>query len=199
MKIYLAIVGLVAGFLLTLAAPAAAEVFTLDQPHTYIGFSAKHLVITNVKGHFKNLEGGFEFDPQTKVFSGGQVIIKTASVDTGIENRDEHLRSADFFDAAKYPEIKWVFKKATVLGGSEGRVVGDLTIRGVTKEVVLNGELLGSVVDPWGNLRVGFTAEGTLNRFDYGLQWNKLLETGGLIVGEEVKLVIEVEGIAKKK
>ena len=198
MRIQLAVIGLAASCLALGSAPAAAEVFTLDQPHTYIGFSVKHMVITNVKGRFGEFDGEFEFDPKTKTLTGGRVIIKTASVDTGIAKRDEHLRSEDFFDAVRYPEITWVFTKAVLLGGSQGRVTGDLTIHGITKEVVLTGELLGSVVDPWGNRRVGFTAQGVVNRFDYGLKWNQLLEAGGLVVGEEVRLVIEVEGVAKQ-
>ncbi len=174
----------------------AAE-FEVDPAHSQVGFSVKHMVISNVKGTFREFEGKFTFDEAKRVFTAGEAVIKVKSIFTNEPKRDDHLRSPDFFDAKKYPEIRFVLKSGR-LSGKNVQVVGDLTIRGVTKTVVLNGQYLGAVKDPWGNERVGFTATGKINRKDFGLAWNKLLETGGAVVGDEVTLMIELEGIKKK-
>lgn len=165
---------------------------TLDKSHTEVGFSIKHLMITNVKGEFTNFNGEIDFDYKTKSFNKLNAVIKTDSVNTGITKRDNHLRSDDFFLAKKYPQI--TFKMKSYKGeGDEGEMLGDLTIRGITKEIKLKVEDLGTIKDFQGNNRVGFTLKGKINRMDYDLKWNKTLEFGGVAVGEKVKLIIEIE------
>ncbi len=182
---------------MSLGRPAAAAEYQVDRDHTSIGFSVKHMVISNVKGYFRDYSGGFSFDEKTKTFSKADLTVKAASVDTQVVDRDKDLRSANFFDVEKHPDITFILKKSQALGGNAMRVVGDLSIRGVTKEIVLEGEYLGSAKDPKGNQRVGFTATGKIKRGDFGLKWNQIIETGGVLVGEEVKLLIEVEGVLK--
>lgn len=186
------------GAAVALSAPAFAADYVVDKQHTNIGFSVKHLMISNVKGNFTDFEGTFSFDDKTKSLTAAETSIKSASIFTNEPKRDEHLKSPDFFDAAKFPAITFKLKKAVSAGGSKMKVVGDLTIRGVTKEVALDGEFEGSAKDPWGNTRAAFTASGVINRTDFGLKWNKLLDEGGVVVGEEVKLLLELEGIMQK-
>lgn len=180
------------------AGRAAAATYVLDKPHCNIGFSVKHMVISNVKGKFDDFEGSFDFDEAKKSVNSAQAAIKTASINTGDQKRDDHLRSPEFFDVEKFPEITFTLKNSHSLGGGKMRVTGDLTIHGVTKAVTLTGEFLGTANDPWGNKRAGFTAEGEVVRADYGMVWNKLLDGGGLVVGDKVKLQLELEGILKK-
>ncbi len=180
------------------AGRAAAATYVLDKSHCNIGFSVKHLVISNVKGKFDDFEGSFDFDEAKKGLNSAQAAIKTASINSGDPKRDDHLRSPDFFDAEKFPEITFALKNSRSLGGGKMQVTGDLTIRGVTKAVTLTGEFLGTANDPWGNKRAGFTAEGEIIRADYGMVWNKQLDGGGLVVGDKVKLQLEIEGILKK-
>ena len=169
---------------------ASAAIYKVDPSHTTVGFSVKHMMISTVSGKFGDFTGSYDLDKGVFKSLSGQ--IKTASVDTGILKRDDHLRSADFFDAVNYPDITFTMTSAT-----KSKMTGNLTIRGVTKEVVLNIDMGGVVEDPWGNQRSGFVLSGKINRKDYGLNWNKAIEAGGVVVGEEVKLNIEVEGIAE--
>lgn len=171
--------------------------YDVDPSHSQVGFAVKHLVISNVKGTFQKLSGKFTFDETKKVFTSGEAIIDAKSIFTNEAKRDEHLRSPDFLDADKNPEIKFVLKSGKVTGNSV-QVAGDLTIRGVTKPVTLSGQFLGAAKDPWGNQRVGFTATGKIKRADFGLTWNKAMESGGVVVGDEVTLTIELEAIKKK-
>jgi len=183
---------------LLFAAPAAfAATYQLDPSHTQIHFTIPHLMVFKVRGNFNDFAGSVEADSSGKALMAATATIKTASIDTRNQKRDDHLRSADFFDAGKYPEISFSSKKVT---GSDNdiTVVGDLTIKGVTKEVTLKGGFLGAATDPWGNKRAGFEATGKINRFDYGLTWNKALETGGVVVGEEVEIGLEIEAIMQK-
>lgn len=173
---------------------ANATPHTLDVSHTEVGFSVKHLMITNVKGDFKTFSGDIDFDYKTKSFNKFNAIVETKSVDTGIEKRDNHLRSEDFFLADKYPQMTFNMKSYEA-DGDEGVMTGDLTIRGVTKEVKLEVEDLGTIKDFEGNNRVGFTLKGKINRMDYGLKWNKALEFGGFAVGEKVKIIVEIEAV----
>jgi len=173
---------------------ANATPHTLDTAHTEVGFSVKHLMITNVKGEFRDFSGDIDFDYKTKSFNKLNAVIQTKSVDTGIEKRDNHLRSEDFFLANKYPQITFNMKSYNA-DGDEGIMIGDLSIRGITKEVKLEVEDLGTIRDFKGNNRVGFTLKGKINRGDYDLKWNKALEFGGFAVGEKVKLEIEIEAI----
>lgn len=180
-----------------LSAPAAfADTYQIDPAHTQIHFTVPHLVVFKVRGNFNDFSGSVEADPDGQTLNSATATIKTASIDTRIEKRDNHLKSADFFEVEKYPEITFVSKEVTG-SGPEITVVGDLTIKGVTKEVTLKGGFLGTITDPWGNQRAGFEASGKINRFDYGLNWNKTLETGGLVAGDEVEIGLEVEAVKK--
>ncbi|MCP4969276.1 MAG: polyisoprenoid-binding protein [Arcobacter sp.] len=176
------------------ASVASATPHTLDTGHSEVGFSIKHLMISNVKGKFKAYDAAIDFDYKTKTFNKLNAVIQTKSIDTGIEKRDNHLRSGDFFLADKFPEIKFNMKSYKA-DGDEGVMIGDLTMRGTTKEVKLNVEDIGTIKDFKGNNRVGFTLKGKINRIDYGLKWNQALEFGGIAVGEKVKLTIEVEAV----
>ena len=180
------------------AGRAAAATYVLDKSHCNIGFSVKHMVISNVKGKFDDFEGSFNLDEAGNNVNGAQAAIKAASINTGDQKRDGHLRSPEFFDVEKFPDITFTLRNGRSLGGGKMEVSGDLTIHGVTKPVTLTGEFLGTANDPWGNKRAGFTAEGEVVRADYGMAWNKLLDTGGVVVGEKVKLQLEIEGILKK-
>ncbi|MDH5638707.1 MAG: YceI family protein [Nitrospinota bacterium] len=178
------------------ASPAIAGVYDVDQDHTSIGFSVKHMVVSNVKGVFDKVAGTFTLDGKGQL-TGAEATIDAASVNTRNEKRDNHLRSPDFFDAAKYPKI--IFKVTAIKAHRIHYMVsGDLTIKGVTKPVKLMGEMVGKVKDPYGNTRAGFTATGKINRKDFGVNFHKLLEAGGLVVGDEVKLLLEIEGIERK-
>ncbi len=179
-----------------LATLANATPYKLDSSHTEVGFSVKHLMITNVKGKFKTFDADIDFDHKNKTFKKFNAVVQTNSVDTGIEKRDNHLRSEDFFLAKKYPQITFNMKSYEK-DDDEGVMIGDLTIRGITKEVKLKVEDLGTIKDFENNNRVGFTLKGKVNRKDYGLKWNKALEAGGFAVGDKVKIIIEVEAVEK--
>ena len=181
---------------LVTAGLASASVYTLDGLHTNVGFSVKHLMITNVKGDFKKYDATIDFDAATKSFKVFKANIDTASVNTGIEKRDNHLKSDDFFLSEKFPKMTFEMKSYES-NGDEGKMTGDLTIRGITKSVVLDVEDLATIKDFEGNTRVGFTLNGKINRMDYDLKWNKALELGGVAVSEEVKIIVDVQ--AKEK
>jgi len=178
---------------LVLASSLFAGTYNVDVAHSSVGFKIKHLMISNVRGDFKDFSGSFVYDEKNDKLVSLKGTIKATSIDTGIVKRDNHLRSDDFFYVAKYPEITFVLTK---INADEAH--GILTMHGVTKDVVLEYEKGGAVKDPWGNTRFGFSLEGKINRKDYGLKWNKLLEGGGITVGEIVKLYVEIEGILKK-
>jgi polyisoprenoid-binding protein YceI len=167
--------------------------WSLDPHHTSVAFSAKHLGVATVRGRFGQVLADLELDdPNDPTTGSGTVTVQAASITTGSEQRDGHLKSADFLDVEKYPEI--VFKlKSVAPSGDQYNVTGDLTIKGVTKEITLDYEHSGSVVDPYGNTKVGGTLTGTINRTDWGLSWNVPLGGGGLLVGEKVKLEIDGE------
>ncbi|MBI4687511.1 MAG: polyisoprenoid-binding protein [Nitrospirae bacterium] len=175
-----------------------AGVYTLDPDHSNMGFSVKHMVISNVKGNFRDFRGEIEFDETARVFKKANAAVKTASVNTNNEKRDEHLRSPDFFDAAKYPEIRFTLKGINKDASGKMNLIGDLTIKNVTKEIRLDTAFHGIVKDPWGNQRLGFTAEGQIDRRDFNILFDKVLETGGLVVGNEVKILIDIEAVLKK-
>lgn len=174
--------------------PAFAATYQLDPAHTQIHFTVPHLMVFKVRGNFNDFAGTLEVDGAGQTLSAVAAAIQTGSVDTRNQKRDEHLRSTDFFEVAKYPEMTFVSKKISG-NGAEITVVGDLTIKGTTREVVLKGGFLGTNTDPWGNQRTGFEATGKINRTDFGLTWNKALETGGVVVGEEVEIGLEVEAV----
>ena len=170
--------------------------YNVDASHSNVGFSVKHMMITNVKGEFKTYDAQIDFDEATKSFKTFSANVNTASVDTGIEKRDEHLRSDDFFASEKFPKMTFVMKSYQA-DGNEGKMKGDLTIRGITKPVVLEVEDIASVKDFQGIKRVGFSLKGKINRMDYDLKWNKAIELGGVAVAEEVKIIVDVEAVQK--
>ncbi len=186
--------------ILALALPliASATTWTIDPDHSNVGFKVRHLMISNVKGSFEKLTGSVDLNDQDVTASKVSVSIDTASINTNVQKRDEHLRSADFFDVAKYPTMTFVSKKVTKAGADKLKVTGDLTLHGVTKEVVLDVEgPTAESKDPWGHIRRGATATTKINRKDFGLVWNKTLESGGVAVGEEVTITLEIELLKK--
>ena len=177
---------------------AAATTWQIDPAHAFVEFKVRHLMVSSVKGVFTKVEGAVVADEADLSTATLKVTIDTASVDTNIAKRDEHLRSPDFFDVAKFPTMTFVSKKVELNGSKGGKVIGDLTIRGVTREVTLDvAEFTPAIKDPWGNQRRGATATATINRKDFGLTWNAALEAGGVAVGDEVKISIDVELIRK--
>jgi polyisoprenoid-binding protein YceI len=166
----------------------------IDSAHSGIHFSVRHLVIAKVRGQFARWSGFIEREDGDPARSTVNVTIDASSIQTGVEDRDAHLKSADFFDVAKYPEIRFV--STSVEGeGQELRMKGELTMHGVTREVTLDVEDSGRTNDPWGNTRAAFSAKTTVDRKDFGLTWNQLLETGGVAVGEKVTIELEVEAV----
>jgi polyisoprenoid-binding protein YceI len=177
----------------------AAETYTIDKAHSEASFQVRHLGISNVRGRFADFDGAISIDRAKPESSSVEFTIKAASIDTGSPDRDKHLRTADFFDVEKFPTITFKSTKVVPKGGSNYDVTGTLTMHGVSKEVTIPVVHLGFVKDPWGNDKAGFELNTTLNRKDFGLTWNKALETGGLLVGEEVKVSINLETALKKE
>lgn len=175
-------------------APAAARTtWKIDPAHSQIEFAVRHMMITTVKGRFSGVEGTVAIDEADPSNSTVEVRIDAATIDTRDAQRDTHLRSADFFDVAQFPHVTFTSKRIADRGGNAFKLVGDLTIHGVTREVILDVIEEGRGKDPWGGERAGFSASTKINRKDYGLHWNQTLETGGLLVGEEVKIFLELE------
>lgn len=171
----------------------ATDTYKVDPLHTSVSFSVRHLGINNVKGKFKEFEGALVLEGDTLTEASGTIQVQ--SVDTGVEKRDNHLRTADFFDAAKYPTITFKTKRVEKDGGGQLVLIADFTLRGVTKELRLPAKMSKPTKDPWGGVRVGFEAKTKLNRKDYGINYNELLETGAMAVGEEVELEINTEAV----
>lgn len=169
--------------------------WVLDPAHSLIEFSVKHMMIANVKGRFSGVEGVIYADLPDLTTAEIEVTVDAASINTAEPQRDQHLRSADFFDVEQYPRLTFKSKKIERAGGGEYKLTGDLTIHGVTKEVVFDATFEGQGKDPWGNERAGFSAETKIDRKDFGLQWNAVLETGGILVGDQVKISVQIEAI----
>jgi polyisoprenoid-binding protein YceI len=169
--------------------------YVLDPMHTRIGFVARHAMVTKVRGSFKELEGSAVIDGTDPDRSSATVVIKTASIDTGVAQRDEHLRTNDFLDAPKYPDITFTSTGVESLGGERFLLVGDLTIKETTRSIRMDVEYDGAARDPYGNLRLGFTGSTTINRKDYGVSWNAMLEGGGVLVSDKVTLEFDVSAI----
>lgn len=185
-------------FILSLALLAPLNVlaatYSLDPAHTTIGFKVKHLMITNVKGVFERFTGAVVIDEKDITKSKVNVSIEIASINTNIAKRDEHLRSGDFFDAAKYPVMTFDSTKVERTGADKLKVTGNLTVRGVTKQVVMTVEgPTGEMKSPFGDLRRGASAAATINRQDFGVSWNKKLDGGGFVVGDDVLVSIDTE------
>ena len=178
-------------------AEAEMSKWKVDHDHSTIGFQVAHMVVSKTNGKFTEYTGVVEMDPEAKEFKSIEAIIQTESVTTDHQKRDDHLRSPDFFDVKAYPTMTYTMKSYKKTGESYA-AVGDLTLLGVTKEITLKGSFNGVAQDPWGNTRAGFTAEGTINRKDFGMKFSKLLDNGGLVVGDEVTIKLEIEVIKEK-
>ena len=177
-------------------APGATTKTTwkLDPSHTLVEFSAKHLMITTVKGRITDVEGTIVMDEKNPRNSSVEATLKAVSIDTRTEQRDQHLRSADFLNAELFPEIK--FRSTRIEGDKDSfKLTGDLTIRDVTRPITLDIRFEGQQTDPWGGERIGFSGSGKIDRRDFGLTWNQALETGGVVVGNDVKINLEVEAV----
>ena len=168
----------------------SAAKWTLDPTHSELQFKVKHLMITNVTGQFGGLSGEIESENEDFKKTKINFSADVNTINTSNEQRDVHLKSADFFDSASFPELKF---SSTAFDASEGKVTGELTIKDVTKTVTLDVVYSGTNTDPWGNLKAGFSIEGKINRTDFGLTWNAALETGGVLVSEDVKISAEVQ------
>ncbi len=173
--------------------PATAETWEIDSAHSLVEFAVKHMMFTTVKGRFAAVDGTIRADEGDPANSAVQVTIAVASIDTRDEKRDGHLRSPDFFDAEHHPTITFRSTRVTPTGDTTANVTGDLTMHGVTREITLDAEETGRGTSPFGPQVIGFTATTTLNRKDYGLGWNAALESGGVLVGEDVRISLDVE------
>jgi polyisoprenoid-binding protein YceI len=192
------IIPMMALFFLVVPILSDAATWQMDPAHSSFEFKIRHLTVSNVKGDFSKFQGVAIIDDQDITHLKVEVAIDAASVKTGHAQRDEHLRGSDFFDVTKYPTITFVSKKVIKIDTNRLKVVGDLTIRGVTREITVDVEgPTPEVKDPWGNFRRGATATAKINRRDFGITWNKVLDTGGLVVGDEVNITIEVELVRK--
>ena len=173
----------------------ATTTWNIDTTHSSISFSIRHLVIAQVRGQFKSFTGAVVLDESDPQKSSVTVDIDAASIDTAEAKRDEHLRSADFFDVAQFPRLTFTSKRVETAGKQVVRVIGDLSIHGVTREVTLAVEELGHAKDPWGNQRAAFAATTSIDRKDFGLRWNQALEAGGVLVGEKVEIALDVQTV----
>ncbi|MBU8898055.1 polyisoprenoid-binding protein [Corallococcus sp. H22C18031201] len=171
----------------------ALQTWNIDTTHTGIHFSVRHMVVAKVRGSFQQFSGTLNLDESNPTASSVAVDIQTSSINTGVAQRDNHLRSADFFDAEKFPTMRFVSTKVEKAGGHGLRVTGNLTIRDITREVVLETEQLGVAKDPWGNLKAAFEAKTSIDRREFGLTWNQALEAGGVLVGERIDITLEVQ------
>lgn len=169
--------------------------WNLDTVHSGINFTVRHMVVSKVRGRFAKFSGSVALDEGDLTRSVVEATIDTSSIDTGTAQRDDHLRSADFFDVERFPEIRFRSTRIEKLGADRYRLTGELTIRDVTRPITLEAEYGGRGKDPWGNERVGFTAKGTLDRKDFGLKWNQVLETGGVLVSDRVEIELEVQAV----
>ena len=174
------------------ATATATRTLQIDRSHSEVAFQVRHL-LSKVRGRFADFAGTIQFDETNPESSRVEVVIQAASIDTAEPDRDKHLRSADFFEVDAYPTITFTSTSVRPAGSQSYEVIGNLTMKGVTKEVTLPASFLGKAQDPWGAERVGFEAELTLNRKDFGLHWNAALEAGGFLVGDEVKVMLSIQ------
>ncbi|MCP4363036.1 MAG: polyisoprenoid-binding protein [Chloroflexi bacterium] len=165
----------------------------IDSAHSHIYFTARHMMISKVRGQFESFTGTVNFDEENPTRTTVDIEADLDSINTQEEQRDNHLKSPDFFDVANYPLMTFKSTKVEQTGENKGKLHGDLTIRGVTKPVVLTAEYAGQAKSPWGTVSAGFSATGNINRKDWGLNWNQALETGGFLVGDKIKIEIELE------
>ncbi len=195
----LIVLSIISIFLIAGAGISRAEMarYLVDPDHSTIEFSVAHMVVSKTTGRFTDYKGFVEMDPDGLKIKTIEAVINTASVNTFHEKRDGHLRNEDFFNVEKYPTMTFKMKYSRKEGDNI-IAIGDLTMLGVTREVALTGKFNGIVKDPYGNTRVGFTAEGKLNRKDFGMNWSKLLDNGGLVVSDEISIKLEIECIKEK-
>jgi len=172
-----------------------AAIWKIDEAHSSVEFVVKHMMVSRTKGRFTKFDGAITLDEENLANSSAKVEIDVASIDTHDEKRDAHLRSADFFDAEQFPTITFVSTEVRPRGGDKFQLIGDLTIKGVTEKVVIDAEKTGQGTSPWGQQVVGFEAKTDIDRKDYGLTWNVALETGGFLVGDNIKINLEVEAV----
>jgi polyisoprenoid-binding protein YceI len=180
---------------MTTATKTATRTWTIDPAHSIAEFGVKHMVLTTVKGRFRELEGTLQIDEARPENSSVSASVDVASIDTGVADRDAHLRSDDFFNAEKYPKITFHSSRVELGGDTRFKLVGDLTIRDVTREVVLDGEYEGQIDDPWGERRAAFTATTEISRKEFNVRWNQLIESGGAVVSDNVKITLHIEAI----
>ncbi|MFI6337195.1 YceI family protein [Streptomyces sp. NPDC050535] len=169
--------------------------YTIDPAHSTIGFVARHAMVTNVKGSFKDFEGALHLDGSDPSKSTATLDVKVESIETGSADRDGHLKSADFFKADEFPTMTFRSTEAEALGGDDYRITGELSILGTTKPLTIDLEFNGSATDPFGNQRVGFEGTAQILRSEWGLSWNAALETGGVLVSDKIKLVFDISAI----
>jgi polyisoprenoid-binding protein YceI len=179
----------------TITAPTGTKTWKLDAAHTHVEFAVRHLMISKVKGQFTDVNGALRMEGDDITTARLSVEIPAVSVDTRVEQRDEHLRSPDFLDAARFPMLTFRSTRVERTGERRLRVTGDLTIRDVTREVVLDVIEHGTLTDPWGQERAGFAASTKIDRKDFGLTWNQALEAGGVLVGDQVEIELEAEWV----
>lgn len=184
--------------LLFAVCPLRAADYDIDTSHASVGFKIRHLGLSTVSGQFDKFTGSFSLDPADLKTLKASAKIDASSINTANEKRDEHLRSPEFFDVKKFPEMTFVSREARPTGKDTLQLVGDLTMRGVTKSVTLDATFNGAIKDPWGTERAGFSATGKVNRKDFGIIFDKRLDSGGLVLGEEVQILLEIEGVKKK-
>jgi polyisoprenoid-binding protein YceI len=173
------------------------SVWQFDPAHSSAEFAVRHMMVSTVKGTFKTLSGTIAYDEANPERSQVGAEIDAASIETGVADRDTHLRSADFFDVQKFPKLTFRSTGIETDGADAGKMHGELTIHGVTRPVSLDVSYLGEVKDPWGNRRRGYTAETSLNRKDFGMTWNMVLDAGGVLVGDKIKVTLNIEAIEK--
>ncbi len=180
------------------ASISEAARFMIDPAHSSIEFKVRHLMITKVSGRFDRFSGEFKYDPKDPKSWNTMARIDAGSINTGIVDRDNHLRNTDFFDVGKFPAVTFRSTSISYIKDNTAKLNGLLTIRGIEKPVTLDLEIGGMATDAWGNTKAGFTATGKINRKDFGMIWNKALDTGGLTLGEEVEITIQIEGTQDK-
>lgn len=169
--------------------------YAFDLTHSSVHFSVRHMVVSKVPGQFKKWSGSLALDEADLTKSSVEVHLDAVSIDTQNTQRDDHLRSPDFFDAANHPELVFKSRQIQLVSGDQYRIIGDLTIRGTTHEVVLDTEFNGRIKSPWGDDRAGFSAKTSIDRRTWGLTWNKAIEAGGFVVGDKIEIHIEVEAV----
>ena len=178
--------------------PTAVSTWSIDPMHSGAEFAVKHMMVSTVKGRFRSLSGAIRLDEAHPENSFVTATIDTASIDTGVDQRDEHLRSADFFEVERFPEITFRGTRVEHVEGTRWRITGELTIRDVTKEVLLDTEYEGQIKDAYGKQRVAFSADTELNRKDFGLNWNGLIEAGGVVVSDKVRVTLNIAAVREE-